>query len=82
MKDKFNYMGHHFILIGEFENDGWDYECDKCKLKVWMRVNKKIFALGGHEPHDIFNVFNNLDHKFNGGLNITCNDYIIKGIIE
>lgn len=73
-----NYLGHDFKDVGVGEKTSW-FICDKCKIVVFYNYNNityrnnEIFFF----PIGFLNNFNNSPIA-----EVTCNEYIIKIIIE
>jgi hypothetical protein len=64
------YLCHNFSLFPK--DSTYVHKCDKCGLIAWISLDKKSLYIKD-DPSSI---------QFNFKLNITCDEYIIKQIIE
>ena len=64
-----NYLGHLFL---EIDGVDFSYKCEKCKILIWNSSigNDDYWLLGD----DLYHIRNK--------LKLTCDEYIIKNIIE
>jgi membrane-bound inhibitor of C-type lysozyme len=69
MFDK-NYLGHKFKRSEKYNKMYEDYICEKCDIEV-AYANNRIISLNAKI----------VNHKF-PALNLTCEEIIIKNIIE
>ena len=73
-----NKLGHEF----EIYNGDEYYKCVRCKLIINISpINKIIFIKGDRNETKFKTLLNNYS-EYNTPLNITCDEYIIKSIIE
>ncbi len=70
MFDK-NYLGHYFLKY-KYDKFGYDFKCETCGIIIWIEGNYS----------DSYYMINNKGYHTFLKVNLSCNDFIIKGIIE
>lgn len=70
----YNFMGHNFIE----NNDTFSHKCSICNIIIWFgQVNK-----AGYLGYNIIHNYGTNNSYAGSELNLTCEEYIIKKIIE
>ena len=66
-----NYLGHEVVLYTKHYKNG-DYKCSKCGIVLYYNTNDRTY----------FIVNDSEDDEVGPMCNITCDEQIIKNIIE
>lgn len=66
-----SFLTHNLILLTKYNNQTRDYICTKCAIELFHSNNNVFFIIK-----------NNGSSIENDCCSLTCNEYIIKSIIE
>ena len=71
------YLSHELVIFTKFFKKN-DYKCIKCGIELFYEDNDKTFWIINNNGETSFELGANIDEH----CNISCNEFLIKNIIE